>query len=265
MKPESLQSTRDGFERFMSRFVSVPGVPDDLLQKVGHSRRVAALCGDFAGKLGWCLGDVIATQAMGWIHDAGRFVQFSRHGTFDDAASVDHGALGREIIVREKLLHGDDPEETEAILFAVAAHNRRALPQRQEGRPMRYLKLLRDADKIDIMATFGETIRRGDVSRYPQVFADRDGRGPADPDLVREVRGGQTGSYEHIGSLSDIVLVGVSWVRDINFAPALRHLDERGLLAGFEEILGGSPEALAVLSEVREEVRLRLAADAGRG
>jgi hypothetical protein len=250
------------FGEFTRSFTDAHRDVHDVTQKLGHSRRVAGLCRDLARDLGWPEEDAVAAEAMGWLHDLGRFIQYSQHGTFNDAASVDHGALGADLIVRDGPLDGWDTHHIDAIVFAVRHHNRRCLPDHAGDRSMAFLKLLRDADKIDIMSTFGEAIRSGDTSRYPQVFADRDAVAPASTDLLSELARGETGSYDHISSVGDIILIGVSWVHDINYLPALARIRRRGLLDGFEGILSCSPEALEAVRRVRRDMDRRLAAGA---
>jgi len=76
--------------------------------------------------------------------------------------------------------------------------------------------------------------------------------------LLADIQNGKVGSYGRIGSLKDIVLVGASWIHDINTIPALRYVCAQGLLDGFEAVLSGSDAALAVLSDLRQAVSRRL-------
>lgn len=255
-----LQGVRKYFEVFTRAFAETHFGNCDVTQKLGHSMRVARLCREIACDLGWPDNEAGAAEAMGWLHDIGRFVQYDRYGTFNDAASVDHGALGADLILWDGVLTNWDTETARAVVFAVRHHNQRCLPECTDRRPMQLLKLLRDADKIDIMSTFGQAIRNGDTTRYPQVFANRNARTPASNALLAQLDNGEIGSYDHISSVSDIILVGVSWVRDINFSPALERVRQRGLLDGFEGMLSESPGALDTLRRVREELDRRLTA-----
>ena len=66
--------------------------------KVVHTRRVARLCDEIAADLG--LGPELVDLAWtcGMLHDIGRFEQIARYHTFADARSVDHAALGAQVL-----------------------------------------------------------------------------------------------------------------------------------------------------------------------
>ena len=61
--------------------------------KIDHTYRVAELCERIA-------------KAEQMVHDVGRFEQLRRYGTFSDADSIDHAALGADILFGGVLREG---------------------------------------------------------------------------------------------------------------------------------------------------------------
>lgn len=93
------------------------------------------------------------------LHDIGRFEQITKYNTFKDIKSIDHGDLGYDIL-KEGLINEftKDKIEQESILFAVKNHNKLDIPKSSIDNIM-YIKIVRDADKMDILKEQGLTIK----------------------------------------------------------------------------------------------------------
>ena len=140
--------------------------PDDpkIALKVDHTWRVAELCERIArsacedGASPIAPEDVDLAWLLGLLHDVGRFEQVRQYGTFDDAASVGHAALGAQVLfdgyagapptIRDYLADGsEDP----LVRTAVALHSSWRLPDHLDARTRSLCEVLRDADKVDIL------------------------------------------------------------------------------------------------------------------
>ena len=120
--------------------------------KTDHTFRVAAFCHRIAKGEGL---DTELSWLCGMLHDIGRFEQVRRFGTFNDALSVDHAVFGADLLFKEGLIGRFvtdlSDEERCTVETAIRLHSRYRLPDGiPEGR-LKYCKLLRDADKIDIL------------------------------------------------------------------------------------------------------------------
>lgn len=126
---------------------------DKVRLKVEHTYRVADLCeriavaekmSEYEQKLAWLLG---------MMHDVGRFEQLRRFQTFADAQSVDHAALGADILFHEGHIRDyvQEADEDTLIETAVRWHSAYHLPEDLDERTRKFSNILRDADKIDIL------------------------------------------------------------------------------------------------------------------
>lgn len=126
---------------------------DKVRLKVEHTYRVADLCeriavaekmSEYEQKLAWLLG---------MMHDVGRFEQLRRFQTFADAQSVDHAALGADILFHEGHIRDyvQEVDEDTLIETAVRWHSAYRLPEDLDERTRKFANILRDADKIDIL------------------------------------------------------------------------------------------------------------------
>lgn len=143
----SIQKAREEFDRYVSGYNK-----DDfkIALKINHSYRTAA----YARKIGIAIGvDADLAELIGLLHDIGRFEQIRIYNTFCDKESVDHADLGVEILETDNYIekYCDDKATQELIIKAVKYHNKYKIADDIEGEELTYCKLIRDADKIDIL------------------------------------------------------------------------------------------------------------------
>lgn len=121
--------------------------------KIDHTYRVAALCDEISASLSLSPADRELAWVIGMLHDIGRFEQVRRYNTFSDADSVDHATLGVELLFEDGLIRDylPDPSWDAMIRLAIGSHSLYRLPAGLSEREALFCKLIRDADKIDIL------------------------------------------------------------------------------------------------------------------
>lgn len=87
------------------------------------------------------------------LHDIGRFEQIKRFNTFDDSKSMDHALFGCKMLFEERLIREFiiDDSYDEIIRHAIFNHNKLDIESNLNEREMLHSKIIRDADKIDII------------------------------------------------------------------------------------------------------------------
>src|SRR3972149_2809827 len=128
----------------------------NILLKETHTHNVCENMRHLAGELPLKNEEVLLAEAAALFHDIGRFPQYAEHKTFRDASSVNHAALGARILVEKGVLAGLSQKEQGLILAAVRFHNAFTLPDIADKEALLCLKLIRDADKLDIWRVFVE-------------------------------------------------------------------------------------------------------------
>ena len=149
---------RAGVTRAFDRYVSGYDRADPKIDlKIDHTYRVAALCERIAADI----ADPDLAWLCGMLHDIGRFEQVRRYGTFVDAASVDHAALGADLLFKEGLLTRFPTELSDdglrVLEAAIRCHSAYRVPKDLPEGGRIYADILRDADKIDILRVNCET------------------------------------------------------------------------------------------------------------
>jgi hypothetical protein len=257
MNDPQLQSVFARYDRYVDGYSASGGLEPMLELKLGHSRRVAANCRSIASDLGWPDGDLNAAEAMGLLHDVGRFPQYRRHRTFHDADSVNHAELGHQVTLDERLLSGCDPHDERRVLDGIRLHNCRFLPAGLAGGSLAFVQLARDSDKLDIFHVIREAVETGRIRNHPEILLRITLDGPANPAIIEDIRQGRTGAYGDVKSLTDFNLMQLSWFADINFVPTFRLIDARGFMGHFRRVLPGEPDVQEALE--RAEAILRCA------
>jgi hypothetical protein len=147
------------------------------------------------------------------------------------------------------------------ITRGVVLHNVLALPASLDDESAFYLRLVRDADKLDIWRVFLEFYRLPENERASAVslgFPDLPG---CSPEIIPAIRRGELVRLEWVKSINDFKLLQLSWVYDLNFPASFRMLDERNYLSALAATLPPGDDIMQAVTAVREFV-LRAAREA---
>ena len=146
------------FEQYIKKFDMNKG---NVKAMYFHSIKMMELCKDIATNLGFFTEEEIKVCGLiGLFHDIGRFEQWTKYKTFVDSESIDHGDLSVEIlkdiipkITRDEYLQN-------VILIAIKNHNKFKIEENLDEKCIIMAKIVRDADKLDILTEQGNIIKR---------------------------------------------------------------------------------------------------------
>jgi hypothetical protein len=229
------------FDTYAQSFLTGNGTADGpLVLKIEHTERVCDNIRQLARSIGMNDNHLLIAEIVGLFHDIGRFEQFRRYGTFDDRQSADHASLGIAVLHRAAVLDDLDEDETAIIIDAVRFHNAPWLPADRPPSTMTFMRLIRDADKLDIWKVFADYYRRGQlpepaiVQHLPDV--------PSWQDAVIDAIGRQQkATLRDMRSLNDFKLLQLSWVFELHFRETFVQARNRGDLAAIAHSLPDDP------------------------
>lgn len=132
--------------------------------KIEHTLRVAAISDEISDDLKLSEEDKELAFAIGMLHDIARFEQVKRYNTFEDRKSIDHAELGISILFDEGLIKrfGIEEKYHDVIKKAIKYHNKYVIPEGLTEYENMFCKIIRDADKIDIIKVNVEHFLKGD-------------------------------------------------------------------------------------------------------
>jgi hypothetical protein len=196
---------------------------------------------------------------VGLLHDIGRFEQFNAYRTYNDARSTNHGRLGLKALREHLILAELEQAEMSIIETAVEYHCVHEVPPALSGNRLKFTKLARDADKIDIFEVMVASYK--EFKAHPEKFKleiEYPLSGGCSPEVLEAVAKGNKVEYKLLKTMNDVRLMQVGWVYDINFAASLVRIKKRGYLESLAEMLPEGPEIKAVVASVLAYVDERI-------
>ena len=264
MTAEEFRTIREQFQSYVDGFAEEGRSLHPVLQlKADHCERVAAEAKALAIDLGWPLPDRTAAEALGLLHDVGRFSQYADFGSFSDPVSVDHGLRGWEVVRAEGWLSDWAPEERGRMLDGIRYHNGRTIPDNLSRQSLAMVRLIRDADKLDIFEIVLSEVRRDGFQDLPKMLPHLALDRTPTPEMVRELRGKRNASSQGIRTLADFLLLQLSWVYTMNYAPTVRRFHERDLCGQVLDLLEVDAAVEAFRADIDDYVTTRLGEAAG--
>ena len=222
----------------------------NIALKEEHTRNVSGNIVQIAQGLSLDDARITLAEAIALYHDIGRFPQYQKFKTFKDSVSVNHGALGAKVLVENNVLHVLPKHEQDIIVRTVALHNAYSIPGGLGKDMLLFLKLVRDADKLDIWRVAIEYYGQPEAGRASAV-----GLGLPDvpwysTEVLTALKNEQMVQISTLKTLNDFKLLQLAWIYDLNFASSLRILESRQYIDGIAAALprtGEIGEALATL------------------
>ena len=213
-------------------------LPIMMKLKLEHTQRVVEDARRVMTGEGWGMDDFQLGEATALLHDTARYSQLKEYKTFRDSDSFDHAAQAVKIIREQRWLDDLAAEIREAILTAVAVHNKRDVPEAVKGQAQKLSWLVRDADKLDILHLLEQAVQDGTLERNPEIAWGLQMKGAPCPKMIEAVEQGRTVSYDWIHCFADFVLIQVGWMNGgLQYRTSARLVLERKALEFREAFL----------------------------
>ncbi len=238
---------RKWFSDYVNDFSSADSlIHDNIEMKIEHTAKVCEnilLLAKFEniGEEGCRLAETIAL-----FHDLGRFEQFNKYKTFKDSESENHALLGTKILKIKGILSCLSRNEKNLILKAVEYHNLKEIPECtiDSREILFYSKLIRDADKLDILRLISENYDEGGKVLNPALDIYLPDTTGCTESIIKDILNNRMVEIKDVKNLNDMRLLRLSWIFDINFLVTFSFLIRRKYL---DTIISSMPEAEEIL------------------
>ena len=126
---------------------------ENIKRKQQHSLRVMKISEQIATKLKLDKEQIQIATLIGLLHDIGRFKQYTEIGLGDNKEGFDHGNYGVKILFEDGMIRKfiETDQYDEIIKKAIKNHNKFAIEDGLTQEELLFAKIIRDADKIDII------------------------------------------------------------------------------------------------------------------
>ena len=263
MTKDDLIFLKNWFSAYTESFYSADDEDQkNILIKVDHTVNVCRNILEIAKGLSINDNDIRLAEAVALFHDVGRFPQYAKYKTFRDADSISHGRLGSKTLIKENVLCRLPDKEQQIIIQAVKFHGAFSIPSTLNGDTVLFLKLIRDADKVDIFRVFIEYYESPAEERASATAFGVPDTPEYSKIMLSRIFNKEIASYSDIKSENDFKLMKLSWVYDMHFKESIRLLLDRDYLNRIIDKLPQTEEIGSAMTFLRQYISERL--DNGR-
>ena len=125
-------------------------------------------------------------------------------------------------ILKDKNFLDTLPEEQQLQVFnSILHHNKAELPRNLAGRELLLSRILRDADKLDILKVLTRYYNDKSQPSNHMLTWDLPSSSRVSPGAVREILAGKIVTRKEVKTEADVKIMQLSWVYDINFKPSM--------------------------------------------
>lgn len=188
--------------------------------KKDHSKRVAETAIVLAERLKLGAADRYLAFFIGLFHDIGRFKQLIEFNTFNDSKSVDHADYSLQVLKEGNFFELLDERQRNIALLAIENHNKRELPKGLTEDELLFSKLIRDADKLDILKVLSDYYSNPRATPNHTLTWEMPRGSAVSAAVYKQILSGSLVSKDKVENEMDIKVMQLSWVYDINFKPS---------------------------------------------
>lgn len=123
-----------------------------IIYKYKHSLRVMKIAESIALSLNLSEEEVYVAKLIGLLHDYSRFEQWKEFKSYNDLITFDHADMASDILFKRNEIEKYDLDKKyyEIVRLAIKNHNKYKVP-RMSKKALLFTKIIRDADKLDIL------------------------------------------------------------------------------------------------------------------
>jgi hypothetical protein len=259
MDRQTLDKLNEWFSGYCKTFHTAdPEDQRNITLKEEHTRRVCANMAAIAADEALGEDEALLAGALALFHDIGRFSQYRLYRTFQDSVSVNHAALGAGVLIENNVLGSLLKQEQNLITRAVTLHNVFIIPQGLAPDLLFFLKMVRDADKLDIVRIFIELGSEPAGARASAASLGLPETPGYSPEVLASLRRKELVRYSTLKTVNDFRLLQLAWIFDLNFDASLRMAAERRYIDRMSALLPDVLEIREALDFVREYAAERL-------
>ncbi len=248
MNDQDLVSFKKWFAGYCASFATpVQEDQRNFSVKQDHTHQVCLNALQIGRSLGMSRENLLLAETVALFHDVGRFPQYQQYKTFDDSISANHAALAAKVLREQKVLEGLPRHDQDLIIHTVTLHNVFSLPEGLNERTRLFTRLVRDADKLDILRVFIDYYGQDADSRATAVALGLPDLPAYSGTVLESLMRGEMATKSDLRTLTDFKLLQLSWLYDMNFSVSLQMVHERRYV---DRIATGLPEDRAVREAV---------------
>jgi len=232
-------------EKFKENY---PDIVPVIELKEKHTYRVCENITEISEYLGMDEKKAEIAEIIALFHDIGRYEQYAVYGTFVDRLSADHGKLGIDIIKRYELLYKFNDNTKDIIYNSIFFHNKKSIPVDKSKDEVFFMKLIRDADKLDVLNVTTDYYENKNKDYKCAIELDLPDTPDINPKVYKNIINNQIVDFKNVNNLNDFKILQISWIFDINFKPTFKKIKEENYINRLQKTLPKNKKTENILS-----------------
>ncbi len=227
---EKNRDIEDNFDAF-NDYVLKYDFKDNMIEyKYNHSYRVMSASEKLAKSIKLSKDDTYLAMLIGLLHDIGRFEQQTITKSFTDTNGFDHSEYGVKVLFEDGLINKFilSFDEYEIVRKAILYHNDYTLDDKElTEREEIFCKLIRDADKIDILYAFSTT-RILEIEEDESEISEK---------IKESFFNNECSDNRNISGKNDLIISFWQFIYDLNFDESYKIIYEEDYIGKMFESL----------------------------
>ena len=187
-------------------------------------------------------------EIIALFHDAGRFPQFAKYGTFNDEESEDHALLSMGVLEEAPFYAEIDETSKQIIKMAILNHSKIQLIKQEEEQTQLFCQLIRDADKLDVWEMVTNQFRDKGVDDMKIIMYNLPNHNQVSDKIIKSIILEKPAKKEDMKTMNDFRLMLMSWVFDLNFRASFNILNQNRYI---EKIYNTLPKQDGIINAYR--------------
>jgi hypothetical protein len=250
-----ISSYKAWFKSFTDKFLYGDEIKDaPFIIKKNHTERVCAIILSICDDLDVSAHVRKLAQIIALFHDLGRFEQYARYHTFKDNESLNHGIQSIRDLVRNNILDDLSVRDRRIIFNAIRYHCVANIPMDKDEETTFFIRLIRDADKMDIWRIFIDYYHARDSRQNRVIELGVSDHPEYSENILNSLLKGRIALISDLKTLNDFKLIQLSWIFDLNFQFSFEYVKNENIIEQFADIL---PEDDRIQGLIKKVMRYR--------
>ena len=216
-----LEYARKNYKEYLSKY----DLSNDKAKlKVKHTYRVAEISRIIARAMNLNQEKQQLAELIGLLHDIGRFKQYEMLRNNEEVTKYDHGDYGAELLSHDIRKYIETSQYDNIIMKAIKNHNKFEIEENLSEEELFFSKLIRDADKIDILFECLNIFWKGKEELIEQSKLRDEICNSINKNQMIEIKGKR--EYNSINSM----FTTLAYTFDINFKESYKYIKEQNYI-----------------------------------
>jgi len=250
---ELISALRKAFEDYIIPFKYTPYNTDPTIEKtILHTKRVVENILILADSLELSDNEKHVAEIAAQFHDVGRFWLLLPENS--ESKITDHAEASIEYL-KTSPVFGELDEATQNIVIQVIKnHNKPELPKKDGEAILFYVKLLRDADKLDAWRSTSEYITRKGAKPNMAIELALSDKPVVTAALSKTIIEGGIPNRADILTFNDFLIFQMSWIFDLHFKKSFQILNQKQYIRHLYDSLPKNDGVIEIYRMIRIHV-----------